>query len=60
MSKSVIIIVIAVWLINAVYLTVARNYNLPYAHASMVLSWVASALLLVCILAYINKQKRSK
>ena len=57
MNKSIIIIVIAVWLLCAIYLTIARSYNFPYANAAMIGSWVASALLLVCILIYIRKHR---
>ena len=58
MSKSTIIIVIAVWLLCAIYLTLARSYNFPYTNFAMIGSWVASLLLLVCIVIYIRKHKR--
>ena len=57
MSKSTIILVIAIWLLCAIYLTLARNYNLPYANFAMIGSWIASLLLLVCIVIYIRKHK---
>ena len=57
MNKITIIIVIALWLLCAVYLTLARSYDLPYAKAAMVGSWIASALLLVCIIIFIRKHK---
>lgn len=57
MNKSIIIIVVAVWLLCAIYMTLARSYGFPYASYAMVGSWIASALLLVCILIYIRKHR---
>jgi len=57
MSKSVIIIVIAVWLLCAMYVTLGRIYSFPYLQSAMVGSWIASLLLLVCIIIFIKKHK---
>ena len=58
MNKSVIILLSVVWAMCALYLTLARIYDYPYVNAAKAGSWIASALLLVCIIIYIRKHKR--
>ena len=57
MNKSVIIIVIAIWMLCTLYLTFGRIYNFPYWRYAMGGTWVASLLLLVCIVIFIKKYK---
>jgi hypothetical protein len=57
MNKSVIIIVSAVWILCAMYVTLGRVYSFPYLQYAMIGSWIASLLLLVCIVIFIKKHK---
>ena len=59
MTKSTIIIIVAIWLLCTIYFSVATVFHYPYAHAAKVGTWVASGLLLICIVLYINKHKDS-
>ncbi len=59
MTKSTIIIIIALWLLCTLYYSLARVYHFPHAHAAQIGTWVASGLLLVCIIIYIRKHKDS-
>ena len=57
MNKSVIILISIIWLLCSVYYTLARINGLPYEQFAMAGTWVASLLLLVCIVVYIKKHK---
>ena len=57
MNKSTIIIVIAIWILCAMYVTLGRIYSFPYLQYALIGSWVASGLLLVCIVIFIKKHK---
>ncbi len=57
MNKSVIIIIVAIWVLCAGYLGLGRVYHFPHLHAAMWGSWVASGLLLICIVMYVRKHK---
>jgi len=59
MNKSVIIIICMVWLLCTLYFILARSYDFPYKSYAMVGSWIASALLLICIIIYVRKHKDS-
>jgi len=55
MNKSVIITISIVWICCTMYFTIANVYNLPNPSYAMAGSWVASALLLICIVIFIRK-----
>jgi hypothetical protein len=57
MNKITIIIVVALWIFCVVYLKLAWSYDFPYANYAMAGSWIASVLLLICIIIYIKKHK---
>jgi len=42
------------------YFGLANVYELPYRGAAMTGSWIASGLLLICILLYIRKHRAGK
>ena len=58
MNKSVIIIISALWVLSTLYYTLARAYGYPYVGAAMVGAWVASFLLLLCIILYVRKHRK--
>lgn len=60
MNKSVVIILSVIWLMCAMYLTLAQMYNYPYKGLAMAGSWTASLLLLVSVILYIRKHKNNK
>lgn len=60
MTKSTIIIISIVWLLCTSYYTLSRAYDYPYATAAMVGAWIASALLLICIVIYARKHASKK
>ncbi|MCD6011740.1 MAG: hypothetical protein K0Q79_1602 [Flavipsychrobacter sp.] len=59
MNKSVIILISIIWLLCSIYYTLAKINDLPYAQYAMAGTWVASFLLLGCIIIYIRKHKRN-
>jgi hypothetical protein len=59
MNKSVIVTIIIAWLLLAFYVTLTRLYHYPYGEFAMVGSWIMSVLLLVCVILYIRKHKKS-
>lgn len=58
MNKSIIIIISLCWLLCSIYYTMSKVSG-GYAHEgyAMVGTWLASALLLVCIIIYVKKHK---
>ena len=62
MNKSIIIIISAVWLICTMYFTLAQFYPDFYPHGdyAKVGSWLASFLLLICIIIYVKKHMDKK
>jgi hypothetical protein len=58
MNKSIIIILGIVWLLCTIYHTLAKTYDYPFANAAMTGSWIASALLLVCIIIFVKKHRQ--
>jgi hypothetical protein len=60
MNKSVIITISIVWICCTMYFTLAGVYNFPYPVYAMAGSWIASALLLICIIMFIRKHKAGK
>ena len=58
MNKSVIITISALWVICTLYYTLTRAYGYPYTEAAMIGSWIASALLLICLVIYARKHSR--
>ncbi len=58
MNKSMIILLIAVWGVCTLYFTLARMYDYPYGAYAMAGSWIASVLLLICIIIFIREHKR--
>lgn len=57
MNKSVIILISVLWLLCSIYFTLAKVNDLPYMQYAMAGTWIASFLLLVCIIVYIKKHR---
>lgn len=58
MNKSVIIIISALWAVCTLYYTLTRAYGFPHTDAARIGSWVASALLLICLVIYARKHSK--
>lgn len=59
MYKSAVIISGLLWVLCTMYLGLARLYDFPYKTYAMAGCWIASALLLVCIIIFIKKHKKA-
>jgi len=58
MSKSMIIIIVVLWVLCTLYYTLARAYGYPYAQPAMAGSWIMSGVLLVCVILFIRRHSR--
>lgn len=60
MNKSIVIILVALWVVCTLYFAMSGSYDLPYRTTALVGSCIMSVLVLICLILFVRQIRTAK